>query len=633
MTDSGQTAGGQTADGRTAAAHTAGGQTAGVPTAGVGTAVGRTRRRFLAATGGAVGAAAFATTSRAAATPSAAGRTVAVLGGGVSGLSAAHELAERGYAVTVYEYHDVLGGKARSMDVPGTGSGGRKPLPGEHGFRFFPGFYRNLPDTMRRIPFPGNPGGVRGNLRNATEELFAREAGRPDLHFPLRRLTTPPRLGDLTTTWIRDEVTAALDTATKLPAHEAAYFANRLLVHLTSCDARRESEWEATSWWDFIRAGDFGDEYRILLGIGQTRNLVATRAQEASTRTVGRVIIEALILWGLLGRGLDGDDADIDRVLNAPTSEAWIDPWRAHLTTLGVQFVFSSDVREVLYADGRVTGVRVTDPDGSRPRTVTADHYVQAMPVEHARRTWGAALRVADPQLARCDELRTDWMTGIMFYTRRKVPLVHGHVNCLDSPWSVTAIDQAQFWDGRDFAADYGDGTALDCVSAIVSEWDRPGILYGKPARACTREEIVEECWAQLKDGVNDAGRTLIEDADRVAWFMDPAVTGLGGPDPQNREPLFIHPTGTWHLRPTARTAVPNLFLAGDYVRTDVDLATMEGANESARRAVNALLDRDGSDAPRCRVWELYRPPELEPLKRVDEVRFRLGLPNTFDLG
>ena len=45
---------------------------------------------------------------------------VAVLGGGVGGLSAAHELAERGFDVTVYERRDEFGGKARSMDVPGT---------------------------------------------------------------------------------------------------------------------------------------------------------------------------------------------------------------------------------------------------------------------------------------------------------------------------------------------------------------------------------------------------------------------------------------------------------------------------------------------------------------------------------
>ncbi|MFF4837905.1 hypothetical protein [Streptomyces sp. NPDC001315] len=78
---------------------------------------------------------------------------------------------------------------------------------------------------------------------------------------------------------------------------------------------------------------------------------------------------------------------------------------------------------------------------------------------------------------------------------------------------------------------------------------------------------------------------------------------------------------------------MPNFFLVGDHVRTDVDLATMEGAHESARRAVNALLEADNSGAVRCEVLELYRPPETEPLKRVDEVRYRLGLSNTFDLG
>lgn len=91
------------------------------------------------------------------------------------GLTAAHELAERGYAVTVYERR-ALGGKARSMDVPGSARGGRRPLPAEHGFRFIPGIYHNLPDTMRRIPFPGNPNGVWDNLVAPREMMFARAA-------------------------------------------------------------------------------------------------------------------------------------------------------------------------------------------------------------------------------------------------------------------------------------------------------------------------------------------------------------------------------------------------------------------------------------------------------------------------
>jgi uncharacterized protein with NAD-binding domain and iron-sulfur cluster len=59
--------------------------------------------------------------------------TVAVLGGGVAGLSAAHELVERGFDVGVYEARELFGGKARSFGVPGSGSGGRADLPAEHG--------------------------------------------------------------------------------------------------------------------------------------------------------------------------------------------------------------------------------------------------------------------------------------------------------------------------------------------------------------------------------------------------------------------------------------------------------------------------------------------------------------------
>ena len=90
---------------------------------------------------------------------------VIVLGGGVGGMSAAHELVERGFEVVVLERGELPGGKARSIPVVDDGedtsghqlAGGavgpiEHRLPGEHGFRFFPGFYKHVVDTMRRIP-------------------------------------------------------------------------------------------------------------------------------------------------------------------------------------------------------------------------------------------------------------------------------------------------------------------------------------------------------------------------------------------------------------------------------------------------------------------------------------------------
>lgn len=73
-----------------------------------------------------------------------------------------------------------------------------------------------------------------------------------------------------------------------------------------------------------------------------------------------------------------------------------------------------------------------------------------------------------------------------------------------------------------------------------------------------------------------------------------------------------MNTVSTWEKRPTARTRLSNLFLSGDYVQTDVDLATMEGANESGRAAANAILDAADSPAERAAMFTLYRPPEFE---------------------
>lgn len=61
--------------------------------------------------------------------------------------------------------------------------GGMAGLTAEHGFRLFPGFYQHIPDTMRRIPFPGNPNGVFDNLVAGTAFRMA-VPGSPDLTAP-----------------------------------------------------------------------------------------------------------------------------------------------------------------------------------------------------------------------------------------------------------------------------------------------------------------------------------------------------------------------------------------------------------------------------------------------------------------
>src|SRR5690606_25393393 len=72
---------------------------------------------------------------------------------------------------------------------------------------------------------------------------------------------------------------------------------------------------------------------------------------------------------------------------------------------------------------------------------------------------------------------------------------------------------------------------------------------------------------------------------------------------------LFMHAPNTLKYRPDAKTKLKNFFLAGDFVKTTTDLATMEAANEAARLAVNALLDQDASREKRCGHWPMVPAP------------------------
>jgi hypothetical protein len=231
----------------------------------------------------------------------------------------------------------------------------------------------------------------------------------------------------------------------------------------------------------------------------------------------------------------------------------------------------------------------------------------------------------------------------------------------------------------------------------IISDWDSPARLSeGDSARKCSEDELKMRLWWQLTEALSKGDRgTVLRDEDLCGWEENsdsasggspPTSTPMPGPPQlesqssgrarsgppptpdearQNRlrgvlkkaahvdanllwtdehrtkledgivsTPLFIHPRGSQRLRPDAQLRIPNLLLASDYVRTFTDLATMEAANEAARRAVLAILRREtvGSTDVLPKLWPLTEGTWFDAAKTVDQWLYLNGQPHMMDM-
>ncbi len=141
---------------------------------------------------------------------------VVILGGGVAGMSAAHELVERGFEVIVLERGDLAGGKARSIPVvdDGEGTSGHQlasgavgpiepPAAGRTWISILPGFLQarrrhNAPNAVVRWtqgsgpPDANDPGGI-----HPVREARFRHTGRLSAHARRRWRRAPRHSADI----------------------------------------------------------------------------------------------------------------------------------------------------------------------------------------------------------------------------------------------------------------------------------------------------------------------------------------------------------------------------------------------------------------------------------------------------
>ncbi len=588
-------------------------------------------------------------------------------------------------------------------------------IAGEHGFRFFPGFYRHLRDTMRRTPifdpltrtFTSRT--AHDNLQEVRWQIVA-DPERP-YRTALSRKAIPTIGGMI-------EQYRAIRRDLDYQPVDLLRFWLRLLRYMTSSTGRREADYERMTWWDFIskrRLDDPADperfryEPRFEEALKHTpKALVAMGSEHADARTQGNINVQ------LMMDQFELQDQS-DSTLAGPTSTTWFDHWRTFLEEQGVRF-FLGEVTEIRVPPRAPGGappprarVEITFPGGAQPAEYLdgeemvrlgriREHYiVSALDVvglarvtRGLRRSKRAVGAIADldkligdgpdqdrdleditslgrrgPGGGLGDRFQT--LTGIQLYYQRHVSFANGHIYFAESPWGLSAISQIQFW--GPFGSGHR-GRLAGNLSIDIGSWRAAG---GVPdPNTLDRDAIATGVQEQIK---NSSKLPEGEDARKRKWLphaslyhlddfiafarVDPAQPDAPIRPWRNHAPFLINVADEWEQRPRGEPWTPNdlaardrqpgagapagevwtpgeggyvvhhgnLVVAGPHMRTFTRMATMEAANESARHAVNAILDhatwvlrRAGAEAAEAaEAAELAEAAEAEEPEEPEE--------------
>ena len=260
-------------------------------------------------------------------------------------------------------------------------------------------------------------------------------------------------------------------------------------------------------------------------------------------------------------------------ILPGNLQTVFIDPQVRELEELGVEIRFGADVCEVVMQDGAVTAVALGD--GTR---LSADVYALCTPFEVTRAWIHDRLYEADPELGNLHLLEAQPMAALHLRVRKELPaLPREHVFFHGSHYALSFIDLTPHWNGN------GDGRTGHELSFISSNYSP----LNRVSREGARDLLLKEIGEYLP----------ITSDDVESWELNPNTD----------VPLFINTIGAWPNRPRTKTKIPNLYLAGDYVKNAIDLACMEGAVSAALEASAEILKDHGESGS---LPDVQVPPE-----------------------
>jgi uncharacterized protein with NAD-binding domain and iron-sulfur cluster len=513
--------------------------------------------------------------------------------------------------VEVVERRPIAGGKARTWTDP------EFNVFREHSFRVFHGSYHNTFDTMQRVSV-GENRTIRDYLVPFTTKEDIEATG-----TPLLKRWIASTQGDVPVTFL-EWARIAWDTV-------------RLLGALTACDERLEDRYGNRTFEEIFLSRPGGGRGLLFQGLKDMSQVEYSADRVNPDVKVMLNFIEKHFLHGLPGLAWNA--------LVGPTSDTFIEPWKQHLVGRGVTFRHDTEVVAINYDPeaNRVTSVTTRDRNTGAEEDLFADYVVSALPSDDLLSLVSRDLLRSAPSVARLEEMRRVWNNGVILYTSKKTRFLGGYY--MWHPWRVAVTTYADRWTSEFDLSRYGvgatQGAIKDIISYVITDWHTPGKRVRKNAADCTPEEIYKELtWMSLEDptilpefSLTDLVHPTNRDGKAVSCMVDGSL--VTDPDTgritRNEDTLLHLPPGASFRMPGARTEISNFILSSTHCYNVFGCGdSMEGANETGRRAANAVLAAEGN---RRRVPILEGRTSslavraLVALRQVDEILYKFAAP------
>jgi squalene-associated FAD-dependent desaturase len=237
------------------------------------------------------------------------------------------------------------------------------------------------------------------------------------------------------------------------------------------------------------------------------------------------------------------------------------DGCKSEIERRGGEVILRAPVRGLKMENGELAGIRFDEG-----REEKADAYVFAVPHTALAELLPESVKQSDPSLANLDKIKVSPITGVHFWFDRTV-MREPFVTLLDTTTQWIFNKTALYADSNDAVKSSIPGQYLQLV--VSASYD----LLQKP-----RQEIIDLCLAEVRQALPAA-----REAQLVKATVIKEAAATFSPEP-----------GVDRWRPKQQTAIPRLFLAGDWTATGWP-ATMEGAVRSGYLAAEALLRAEGT--------------------------------------